>query len=102
MQRETADFTAVVREDNEVHILKAKIADEHHLYFQMHNRTRNVTTPCFKIPANMGWAKWLTEDKFTRAMDERMALSKYVNRPRLVHYYNQFKLQFLIDLYHDK
>ena len=102
MQRETADFTAVVREDNEVHILKAKIVDEKNLYFQMHNRTRNVTTPCFQIPANFGGAKWVKEDKITRAIDEHISLTRNLNRVRLVQYYNVFKLQYLIGAWHDK
>jgi hypothetical protein len=91
-----SDFTAIIRDNNGISILKAKIIDEHYLWFQMYNKTKNVLLPCFKIRADYGLLKFCKPTKREKEMEERWSKTDSVNRESLINYYNHFKLHYLI------
>lgn len=92
-----ADLTAVVREDNEIHILKASFIDDNELYFQMYNKTMNIYSPCFIIDTDWGSPK----KGFDKEFFKYLRSYKNINRYRLVFYFNLFKLNFLTNIYHN-
>ena len=100
MSKTNSDFTAIVRDESGVHILKCKIIDDTHLVFQMLNKTKGVLTPQFKIPADFGVLGYTKPSDWQKKYLEEKKLSKNVNRNSLIRYYNQFKLQALVGAYH--
>lgn len=100
-----SDYTAVVRDDSGIHVLKCKILDEHNLLFQMLNKKNNTVTPLFKIKADFGLLKFApSKNKFIaeiyKKFDEEKKLTKNVNRNSLIGYYQQIKFDFLIGAFH--
>jgi len=100
MSKVKSDFTAVVRDESGVHILKCKIIDDKHLIFQMYNKTKEVLTPQFKIKADFGMLKYVSPTKWQKEFEASRELTKNVNRNSLIGYYQQFKLQALVGAYH--
>lgn len=100
MSNTNSDFTAIVKDDYGVHILKCKIIDDKHLVFQMLNKTTEILSPQFKIKADFGVLKYCNPSKFQKEIEESFCLTKNVNRNSLVGYYQQFKLQALVGTYH--
>lgn len=101
MIKVNSDFTAVIRDASGVHILKCKIIDDNYLIFQMYNKTKGILTPTFKIKADFGLLKYVKPNKWQKQLEESLALTKNVNRYSLIGYYQQFKLNSLIGLYHE-
>jgi len=100
MIKENSDFTAVVKDDYGVHILKCKIIDEQYLIFQMMNKTTETLSPQFKIKSDFGMLKYVKPDKLQKEIEESFALTKNVNRNSLIGYYMQFKLKSMVGAYH--
>ncbi len=105
-EKVNSDFTAVVRDEYGVHILKCKILDEHELLFQMLNKTKNILLPVYRIKADYGVLRWaLPKDKFLRELykeiEDSSKLTKNIRRANLLGYYSQFKLHYLINSYHE-
>ena len=100
MSKSKSDFTAIVKDESGVHILKCKIIDDQHLIFQMLNKTKDILTPQFKIKADFGMLKYVSPNKWQKQFEESKGLTKNVNRNSLVGYYQQFKLQALVGAYH--
>jgi hypothetical protein len=100
MSKANSDFTAIVKDDSGVHILKCKIIDEQHLIFQMLNTTKDTLTPQFKIKADFGMLKYIKPNKWQKEFEESKKFTKNVNRNSLIGYYNQFKLMALVGVYH--
>lgn len=95
-----SDFTAVVRDEYGVHILKCKIIDEKRLYFQMLNKTKDVLLPCYEINADFGLLKFVKPNSTQKMIENKMSLTSNISRRTLLRYYSQFKLNALVDAYH--
>ncbi len=95
-----SDFTAVVRDEYGIHILKCKIIDEHKLLFQMFNKTKNIVLPCYEIQADYGMLKYCKPNSIQKQIEKSLSLTSSVNRRRLLSYYSHFKLGALINAYH--
>ena len=95
-----SDFTAVVRDEYGIHILKCKIIDEHKLLFQMLNKTKNILLPCYEIQADYGMLKYLNPNEIQKQIEESLSLTSSIDRNRLLLYYSQFKLGALVNAYH--
>jgi hypothetical protein len=100
MSKTNSDFTAIVKDDCGVHILKCKIIDDQHLAFQMLNKTKGILTPAFKIKADFGLLKYCSPNEWQKEFEESRKLTKNVNRNSLIGYYQQFKLNALVGAYH--
>ena len=94
-----SDFTAVVRDEYGVHILKCKILNEEFLVFQSLNKSTEILTPQFKIKADFGRLKYVSPNKIQKQIEESSKLTKNINRDSLVGYYEHFKLQSLVNSY---
>lgn len=100
-----SDYTTVVRDKSGITILKARILDDKWLLFQMKNKTRERLSPCFKIKADFGLLKMVEgskKDSLFKKWEKEAESTKSINRARLVMYYNQFKLYWLVGLLKDK
>jgi len=102
MNKVNSDFTAVIKDEVGVHVLKCKIIDEQYLMFQMLNKTKNILTPVFKIKADFGGLKYVKPNTLQKELERKLSLTQNINRQTLIMYYNQFKLQSLITQYHCK
>lgn len=100
-EKVNSDFTAVVRDEYGVHILKCKILNEHELIFQMLNKTKNILLPAYRIKADHGMLKRVKPDAFWKKIYKERALTKSVKRKTLLRYYSSFKLHYLINSYHE-
>lgn len=92
-----SDFTAVVKDEYGITILKCKIIDKHKLLFQMYNKTKNILLPCYEIEADYGLLKYCKPDSIQKQIEKKLSLTSSVNRNRLISYYNHFKLGVLIN-----
>lgn len=106
-----SSYTAIVRDDMGVFVVKVAIKDERNLYLQI-GRGKEAITPCYVIPASYGilpyrpvyekgsgftrkeWAKSIQEN------EEYFELTRNVNRQRLVGYFKQLMLSEMVELYH--
>lgn len=102
MLKLNSDYTAVYRDKNGIHILKAKIIDDNFLYFQMFNKTKNILLPVFKIRANYGVLPFLKPNESQKKFEADLCLTKNINRNRLILYFKQFELSYLIGYYQNK
>jgi hypothetical protein len=100
-EKHNSDFTAVVRDEYGVHILKCKILDKHELLFQMLNKTKNILLPVYRIKADYGMLKMIKPDAFWKEREKEQTLTENVRRKTLLCYYSQFKLHYLINAYHE-
>lgn len=105
-EKHNSDFTAVVRDEYGVHILKCKILDEHELLFQMFNKTKNILLPMYRIKADYGCLRHIPpKDKFMKEfykkIEDDSKLTKNIRRKTLLRYYSQFRLHYLINSYHE-
>lgn len=94
-----SDLTAVKRDEYGTHIIKAKIINETELYVQFFNKTKNVLTPVFKIPANFGILPYIKPNEVQKEIEENLKLTKNIRRKNLLCYYNSFQLTFLVNRY---
>ena len=85
-----SDFTAVYKDKNGTHILKAKIKDKETFYIQFFNKTKNILLPVFEVKA--GYWELFTQknSKFT---------TKDLNRQNLVWCFKVFHFNFLVNKY---
>jgi len=86
-----SDFTAIHKDENGTHILKAKIIDINTFQFQFFNKTNNTLTPVFEVKAGY-WelftqknSNWTTKD---------------LNRQKLVWCFKVFYFKYLLKKYH--
>lgn len=91
MQKYYSDFTAVHKDENGTHILKAKIIDNDNFYIQFYNKTKDILLPVYSVKAGY-WelfkqknSSWTTKD---------------LNRENLVWCYKVFLFNHLVTKYH--
>lgn len=97
MKQIKSTYTSIIRDNGVVHILKAKIIDEHYLLFQMKNLNNGAVSPCFKIKADYGSLPFVRQGKIEKEIQYQMSLTKNIRRINLKQYYNQVKLGYLLD-----
>jgi hypothetical protein len=92
MRNSSSDFTAVLRDELGIHILKCKIINDKQLVFQTYNKTSQLLSPQFKINADFGVLPFVNPNKTERKLFEALKSTKNVNRNSLIGYYQRFKL----------
>ena len=81
-------FTAIYKNNNSIHILKAFIVDENKLYVQFYNKTNSVLLPVFEINAGY-WNLFKTENPTT----------KNFNRKKLIDCFKNYEFLYLSKIY---